>query len=405
MSNPTSNTAYQRSQIRTMVRSVYDLQQLRIMIGNRTAGNFRTKLGMSTDGMSEKELGAQEKGILKRLRDSYNRITDGIIEITGGKMVTRLQMERNFQPDDLITNMAELFLIENYVKILDVEEQHFADIGIMLKTVPVYKNFLQGVAGIGPAAAGVLISEIDIHKAEYPSSLWAYGGLDVVQVVEYEVGNKTIRLSFEQAMNAPELENMDGVFFHKGVVCNVVGVARDMKSYSLVKRDYIDKNDNPAVRDSITYSPFLKTKLLGVIGPAFLKVTSFKVNGKAMGMAKRLELAVEHGLDKKTIGEEDPNSVINDFLMGQGFTVEREGSPYGMAYYNYKERLGNNPKHAGKSPLQKHRMALRFCVKRFLVDFYTAYRTAEGLPVASEYSEGVLLKKHRVAKEGNWQRR
>ena len=42
-------------------------------------------------------------------------------------------------------------------------------------------------------------------------------------------------------------------------------------------------------------------------------------------------------------------------------------------------------------------MAVRYMVKRFLVDLYVAWRKLEGLPVASEYSEGKLGIKHKAA--------
>lgn len=45
-------------------------------------------------------------------------------------------------------------------------------------------------------------------------------------------------------------------------------------------------------------------------------------------------------------------------------------------------------------------MALRYMVKRFLVDLYKAWRALEGLPVIQEYSEAVLNMPHKQAVEG-----
>jgi len=39
-------------------------------------------------------------------------------------------------------------------------------------------------------------------------------------------------------------------------------------------------------------------------------------------------------------------------------------------------------------------MAIRFMVKRFLVDLYFAWRTLDGLPVEPEYQESKLGHKH-----------
>jgi hypothetical protein len=38
----------------------------------------------------------------------------------------------------------------------------------------------------------------------------------------------------------------------------------------------------------------------------------------------------------------------------------------------------------------RHNAAMRYMIKRFLVDLYKAWRPLEGLPVAPEYGEGKL---------------
>ncbi len=63
------------SNIRTLVRGAYDVQKLRIQMGNRIVGNFKAKLGQEP-GMSEEELEKQEKRILDELRVRYRKITD-----------------------------------------------------------------------------------------------------------------------------------------------------------------------------------------------------------------------------------------------------------------------------------------------------------------------------------------
>ena len=55
------------------------------------------------------------------------------------------------------------------------------------------------------------------------------------------------------------------------------------------------------------------------------------------------------------------------------------------------------PAHAEKTKGHLNNMAIRYTVKRFLVDLYTAWRTLEGLPVADEYSKGKLGIEHKVA--------
>ena len=115
-----------------------------------------------------------------------------------------------------------------------------------------YNEFLCGVRGCGPAMCGVVIGEIDIAKAKYPSSLWAYAGFDVVQ-------------------NGDESRG------------------RCRRKEHLREVDYIDKDGNPAKCVGITFNPFLKTKLTGGLGPCLIKANSDPYRGIYDGYKHRLE--------------------------------------------------------------------------------------------------------------------
>ncbi|GAG18334.1 unnamed protein product, partial [marine sediment metagenome] len=154
----------------------------------------------------------------------------------------------------------------------------------------------------------------DIHKARYPSSLWKYAGLDVASD----------------------------------------GRRRSRRKEHLVTVQYTDKNGEPAERQSITFNPFLKTKLMGVLGPSFLRA-----------------------------GQDD--------------------NPYAAVYYDRKHRLESHAKYGtlndGKkdedgriiaSKLRRHNQALGVMLKQFLVDLYAKWRELEGLPVSVPYHEAKL---------------
>lgn len=49
----------------------------------------------------------------------------------------------------------------------------------VIEYFPIWTEFLEDVKGVGSTLAAALISEIDIEKAKYPSSLWKYCGYDV----------------------------------------------------------------------------------------------------------------------------------------------------------------------------------------------------------------------------------
>lgn len=284
------------STIKTMVRGAYDVQQLRIQMGNRIVANFKAKLGQEPS-KPEDELGAEELKILSNLRTHYKKITDG---------VKTFPRQAHFKGDEVISDYTELCLISQYVGLEDEEATHFSRLGSILKDYPVYSQFLSGVRGIGPAMAGVIVSEIDITKAKYSSSLWAYAGLDV----------------------APD------------------GTGRSRKEGSLVKKEYTNKKGETAERLSITFNPFLKTKLMGVLAGSFLRSNN-----------------------------------------------ER----YRKIYDDYKNRLENHPNWTDKTKGHRHNAALRYMMKMFLIDLYVNWRTIEGLEVHPSYQESKLGHMHKAA--------
>lgn len=156
--------------IKPLVRGAYDLQKLRIQTGLRLVATFKAKLGQAP-GEKEDELDVEGKRLLKDLRAEYSRITDGITT----SRISRLE----FETDGLIDSVSEVALLDQYSQLDKAEKDSFKFIEQALKAVPVYSKFLREVKGIGPAMAGVIVSEIDIYKARHPSSLWKYAGLDV----------------------------------------------------------------------------------------------------------------------------------------------------------------------------------------------------------------------------------
>jgi len=281
------------SNIRIMVRGAYDIQKLRIQTGNRIVSNFKTKLGQAPSE-AEETLEEEEQEILNDLRARYKKLTDG---------VKRFPQFSSFKGDEVISSYTELCLIAQYVSLEDQENTHFRRIEYVLSEYQIYRDFLLKVKGCGPAMSAVILSEIDISKAKYPSSLWKLAGYDVV--IEDNKGRSRIKAH-------------------------------------LVPKSYTNKDGEIKETVGITFNPFLKTKLY-ILATCFLKVKE---------------------------------------------------SPYKEAYYNYKNRLENTPVHMEKTKLHRHRMAIRYMIKRFLVDLYINWRRIEGLEVHPEYSEGKLGMKH-----------
>ena len=235
-----------KQNLKIIVRGAYQVQKLRIQTGNRIAGNFKSKLGQ-LPGVSEEEgLEKEAQKVLDLLRADYKKITDGIARFPNAK---------KFVGHGLIDSYTELCLLEQYFELEKAEENHFKRIKGMLADYPLWTEFLLDIKGIGPALGGIIITEIDIAKAEYPSSLWKYAGLDVAW--DGKGRNKT----------KPHLE----------------------------KREYITKAKKKDFRNSITFNPTLKTKLMGVAAASFLRCGT--------------------------------------------------SSPYAAAYYDYKQRIESHPEH------------------------------------------------------------
>lgn len=300
-----------RENLRAMVRGAYDVQKLRIQMGNRIVANFKVKLGQEP-GEKEDVIDAEGRAILKSLRASFTRITDGVGE---------LRRRRKFDGDGVIDNEIELRLVAEYLALERVEVNHFKDVGIVLRDFALWTQFLDGVKGVGPAMAGVIISEIDISKARYVSSLWKYAGLDVAED----------------------------------------GRGRSRRKEHLVEREYVDKNGEEKKRNGITFNPFLKTKLTGVLASSFVRVGENKYEQIYRDYKHRLESHAVYG-------------VTND-----------------------EARIAQVKADTGKKYSPKsHRdnMAKRYMIKQFLADLYVAWRTLEGLPVAQPYSEAKLGLRH-----------
>jgi len=280
--------------IRISVRTLYDMQKLRIQSGNRIAAAFRTKLGLSSS-QAEAENPDAEK-MLKDLRAEFKRITDGVKRIT-----------KNFKSDStILTTRGELALIEGYERQLEAEAIHEKAIMAALELEPIWTQWIVNVRGVGPLMAGVILSEIDITKCNSISALWAYCGLDVVVTTD-----------------------ADG---------NVLEEGRCKKAHHLVPKTYTDRDGEAIETKGISFNPFLKTKLVGVLGGVFLKL----------------------------------------------------GGPYREIYDDYKHRLEHHPKHQAKTKMHRHNMAVRYMIKEFLADLWREWRTLEGLPVRERYNEGKL---------------
>lgn len=220
--------------VRKMVRQAYDIQKLRIATGLRVVAQFKQKF--EVDEVDDDDLDAQDKQkekLLKAILQSYERVTDGIVETS---------RKKNYKFDNIIQDETEVWFIESYTGLLKQEHLAFKSLEKVLDQDSFYNAWLSHVRGIGPAMAGVIISEFDPHKAKYPSSFWKYAGLDVIAVFDKE--DPTVFIGTE---------------------------GRCRKEQHLVEREYIAKDGTTKTKRGLTYNPWLKSKLLAVLATSFLR--------------------------------------------------------------------------------------------------------------------------------------
>ena len=265
----------QKQKIRNLVSGIYDIQKLRIAIGNRVVQSFNIQMGQKPSE-SQEEMEKEVQSMIKKLRSEYNRITDAYIDKSYIKKIKKgnnieektVTLAKNAGIERVINTIntdKDLDvqyineLMGTYVDIIETEERMTKVLTKEVQKHPMWDAFFKGVTGCGPLMSAVCIAYFDIHKARHVSSFWKYAGLDTVDV---------------------ELE--DGTHIREG---------RSLKHTEMVP--YTDKNGNIKEKRSITYNPILKTKLLGVLGSGFLKQPGCKYEKIYRDYRNRLDNRVD----------------------------------------------------------------------------------------------------------------
>lgn len=317
----------QKVLLRQLVGNVYDAQTTRIAMGNRLIACFRElgiivgkdpeSLDLQSQKIGAKHAAASKKNevdeaevkekeekennkLLVRILDEYALVSKTYAEKfdSRGSIVKALKVmdDLTFLKTEFAYNMVSMFgqMMKTEQMMLDLCAKE-------VKKHPLWDKFFKDVKGCGPLMAAVCIAYLDPYKARYASSFWKYAGLDVV---------------------------LDEKGAH----------GRSRRDAGMVS--YIDKDGKEAQKRGLGYNPFVKTKLIGVLGSSFLRAGS--------------------------------------------------EATYAKVYYDYKNRLQNRPDCAELRPAVIHRRAIRYAVKMFLRDLWKVWRELEGLPVGDDYAVAKL---------------
>lgn len=162
-------------------------------------------------------------------------------------------------------------------------------------------------------------------------------------------------------LDIAKARHVSGFWKYAGLDVGPDGAGRSRRAEHLIDREYTAADGTQKTKKSVTYNPWLKMKLLGALASSFMKC----------------------------------------------------GSPWAATYLDYKHRLQTDPARvkvtvgewkkafaAGEetrhlwAPGRIHRASLRYMVKMFLLEFWTKWRTIEGLPVTPSYHEAKQGHRH-----------
>ena len=226
---------------------------------------------------------------------------------------------------------ATIDLHEYDIKVLEnranelhkAEKAALGDVKEHLKTIAFYNEILTDKTvyrGVGPTMAGVILSEFDITKEETASKMWAFAGLAPIPakrcakchcVVEQDEHNEYAHVGKTECEFAKKTVPASEVY-ESG------------------------KTMRPTKGEKLPYNAFLKTKLVGVLGPVLLQLKS----------------------------------------------------PWAKCYYDYKQRKLSAG--WGRSDAHRHQAAIRYMIKMLLLKIWQDWRTFEKLPVRPSYHEEKL---------------
>lgn len=297
--------------------------------------------------------------------------------VSSDKRVARLQTSINFLYDlqkmriasgNRATGGAEdahldkadkVFLDKMKIGLEALEKDAHKHVNKRVKAVPIYAEWLVDQRGVGPMMGAVLISTIDIHKADTVSKIWKYAGLDV-------------------------MPNGQGRRRVKGQKAN--------------------------------YNPWLKTKLVKVLADAFIKGYSrdeegeyfFKRKGKVVYWGDKDEgrFPLDNQADEVT-GAPFPwrkiydqykhrkkSQILETCMLCQGsgrYPLLKGWKPGDPKPQNVAKTYvcsncggtGSGP--WGKSDAHRDAASRRYMIKMFLIEFHKKWRELEKLPVRPPY--------------------
>lgn len=265
----------------------------------------------------------------------------------------RLQAEGRILPkaDDMPIQLHEVDLNVLTLRVQDLakaEKAALKDVEEHLGTLPIWTQILSDrdrFRGLGVTMAAVIIAENDIRRQDTVSKMWSFAGLAPVAGFRCTNCHAVMKVLGPDRFEHPKSKcAYVPVLSRKGTATAVEAFADSAVPSNRIfdeSKVYAGGRAAHAVRgEKLKFNKFLRTKLLGVLGPCMLKA----------------------------------------------------GSPYRHFYDSYKSR--KLAAGWGTGDAHRHVAAIRYMVKQLLIDVHREWRQLEGLPVREPYHQAILGHAH-----------
>lgn len=377
-----------KQQIRCLIANVYDLQKLRISAGNRLVQSFYLQLGVAPS-TSPDDVDKEEKKMIDRLKAEYKRITDAVAE-NNKSIKSNIKALRESDEEGkrltLIRNDQDFKLVESYTYLLKAEEESTKSLDKYVKQHKLWDAFFADIKGCGTLMSAVCIAYLDPYVAKYPSSFFRYCGMDTVQDEDKD-GNKLYLEKVEWVVTGVKVREAYGYYNSEGQYFGKVQMTDNLSD----EGNILFKGEDGGLYEQRQLTKVVDGQEMLIYeevesGKEYVGDVVVSQHGRKMGDTEMVEYVDAEG-NRKLKRSITYNPFVKTKLMGvlTGCLIKAKDPVYSKIYYDYKARLDNSPRYEGYTPAHKNMMAQRYMIKQFLRNLHTEWRHLEGLPIYEPY--------------------
>lgn len=377
-----------KQQIRCLIANVYDLQKFRISAGNRLVQSFYLQLGVAPS-TSPDDVDKEEKKMIDRLKAEYKRITDAVAE-NNKSIKSNIKALRESDEDGkrltLIRNDQDFKLVESYTYLLKAEEESTKSLDKYVKQHKLWDAFFADIKGCGTLMSAVCIAYLDPYVAKYPSSFFRYCGMDTVQDEDKD-GNKLYLEKVEGVVTGVKVREAYGYYNSEGQYFGKVQMTDNLSD----EGNILFKGEDGGLYEQRQLTKVVDGQEMLIYeevesGKEYVGDVVVSQHGRKMGDTEMVEYVDAEG-NRKLKRSITYNPFVKTKLMGvlTGCLIKAKDPVYSKIYYDYKARLDNSPRYEGYTPAHKNMMAQRYMIKQFLRNLHTEWRHLEGLPIYEPY--------------------